>query len=65
MAGWTRHGMPQIFLSAKGVADIVVENVPYNQTGLPKSFAESGERLSSPKNKALASWYEATQPSRL
>lgn len=61
MAGWTGHGMPQIFLSAKGMAKMIMEGVPYWQTGLPRVFEESEERLKTAPNKVLETWYEATQ----
>ncbi|KAJ5836293.1 FAD dependent oxidoreductase [Penicillium robsamsonii] len=65
MAGWTGHGMPQIFLAAKGMADMVVKDVPYSGTGLPRVFEETADRLQNAPNKVLESWYQATQFPRL
>lgn len=65
MAGWTGHGMPQIFLAAKGMADMVVKDVPYSGTGLPRVFEETADRLQNAPNKVLESWYQATQVPRL
>lgn len=65
MAGWTGHGMPQIFLAAKGLAEMVVEDVSYRQTGLPRVFEETADRLQNAPNKVLESWYQATQGPRL
>lgn len=61
MGGWTGHGMPQIFLASKGMAKMVVNGVPYSETGLPRIFEESEERLMSVQNKVLDSWAEAIQ----
>lgn len=65
MGGWTGHGMPQIFLAAKGMASMVVEDVPYYQTGLPRVFEETADRLKNAPNKVLESWYQATRGPRL
>ncbi|KAJ5138690.1 FAD dependent oxidoreductase [Penicillium bovifimosum] len=65
MAGWTGHGMPQIFLAAKGMADMVVNDVPFHETGLPRVFEETADRLQNAPNKVLESWYQATQTPRL
>jgi glycine/D-amino acid oxidase-like deaminating enzyme len=65
MAGWTGHGMSQIFLAAKGMADMVVKDVPYHETGLPRVFEETADRLQNTPNKVLESWYQATQSPRL
>lgn len=60
MAGWTGHGMPQIFLSAKGMADMVAGDIPYPDTGLPRVFEESPQRLRDARNKVLEMWHQAT-----
>ncbi|PKY02459.1 FAD dependent oxidoreductase [Aspergillus campestris IBT 28561] len=65
MAGWTGHGMPQIFLAAKGMAEMIVGDVSYRQTGLPRVFEETADRLQNAPNKVLESWYQATQGPRL
>ncbi|OJJ42090.1 hypothetical protein ASPZODRAFT_77757 [Penicilliopsis zonata CBS 506.65] len=58
MAGWTGHGMPQIFLAAKGMAEMVVGGKPYSQTGLPRLFEETPDRMKAP-NKVLEGWSKA------
>ncbi|PYH81269.1 FAD dependent oxidoreductase [Aspergillus uvarum CBS 121591] len=65
MGGWTGHGMPQIFLAAKGMADMVVGGVSYQETGLPRIFEETEIRLKNGPNKVLDSWRTSTGRSRL
>ncbi|KAF5671680.1 oxidoreductase [Fusarium heterosporum] len=50
MGGFTGHGMPQIFLSAKGISRMVLEGLTYSETGLPKLFEETEGRLKSEEN---------------
>lgn len=50
MGGFTGHGMPQIFLTAKAISRMVLENLTYSDTGLPRLFEESSERLGSEEN---------------
>lgn len=56
LAGFTGHGMPQIFLSAKGVASMVMEGVDFKSTGIPRLYETSQARLDNPKNNVLDSW---------
>lgn len=49
-AGFSGHGMPQILLGSQAVAKMVVEDVPYEKTGLPKLFKTTQERLDSKTN---------------
>lgn len=51
--GFTGHGMPQIFLCAKGLAAMVRHNTPYAETGLPRLFEESQTRLQDDRNRVL------------
>jgi glycine/D-amino acid oxidase-like deaminating enzyme len=44
-AGFSGHGMPQILLASAGVARMVSEEVEYEETGLPKLFKTTQERL--------------------
>lgn len=44
-AGFNGHGMPVIFLSTKGLADMILHNTAYAQTGLPRIYKTSAERL--------------------
>lgn len=56
VAGFTGHGMPQVFLSAKGVAAMVVEGTDFKSTGIPRIFQVTKERLASDKNSILETW---------
>ncbi|KAM0542732.1 hypothetical protein ACHAPJ_012665 [Fusarium lateritium] len=56
IAGFSGHGMPQIFLSAKGVASMVLGELDYQRSGIPKIYQATQERLESPKNTVLDSW---------
>lgn len=55
LAGFTGHGMPQIFLAAEGVAKMVVSGVAFEETGLPRLFKTSQSRLDKQENKTLKS----------
>ena len=45
LAGFNGHGMPQILLSAKGVAEMVRDGNSFEQTGLPRVFKTTRERI--------------------
>ena len=45
IAGFNGGGMAQIFLCAKGLAKMVGGGVPFAQTGIPRSFKTTSERL--------------------
>ncbi|CAG9993032.1 unnamed protein product [Clonostachys byssicola] len=62
MAGWTGHGMPQIFLSAKGMASMIVDGISFRETGIPRIFEETQDRLTDARNKVLETWEAAFQP---
>lgn len=49
IAGFNGHGMPQIFLSALGVARMI-EGTEYGDTGLPRLFEATLERLQCKEN---------------
>lgn len=53
IAGFNGHGMPQIFLSALGVARMLVEGTEYSNIGLPRLFEVTLERLKSKENRIL------------
>jgi hypothetical protein len=55
IAGFTGHGMPQIFLAAEGLAKMVLKDVGFAQTGLPRLFESTSARLESRENKIFAS----------
>lgn len=57
VAGFNGHGMPQVFLSAKGIADMIVRGVEFEDTGLPRLFKTTRERLASKENKILDAPY--------
>ncbi|KAL4985439.1 FAD dependent oxidoreductase-domain-containing protein [Aspergillus falconensis] len=44
LAGFTGHGMPQVFLAAEGVARMVVHGVGYTEAGLPRLFETNKQR---------------------
>jgi hypothetical protein len=53
MGGFTGHGMPQVFLAAKGPSEIFVFDKPYTKTGLLKLFEEIESRLKIKGNTVL------------
>lgn len=52
-AGFNGHGMPVIFLAAKGIAQMVSKGADYEDTGLPRLFKTTKERLDSEWNEWL------------
>lgn len=46
-AGFSGHGMPQVFLSAKALAEMIVENKAVEQVDLPQVYRSTQERLDS------------------
>ncbi|KAJ5925041.1 hypothetical protein N7454_007680 [Penicillium verhagenii] len=53
LAGFTGHGMPQIFLVAEGIAKMVVEGVEFEETGLPRLFKTTSQRIENGRNNNL------------
>ncbi|KAJ5974563.1 FAD dependent oxidoreductase [Penicillium waksmanii] len=51
LAGFTGHGMPQIFLAAEGLAKMIMKGVAFEETGLPRLFKTSQARLDDSKSK--------------
>lgn len=49
--------MPQVFLSAKGVAQMILTGVEFEQTGIPRIFKTTQERLDSKENMILSASY--------
>lgn len=45
IAGFNGHGMPQIFLSAQGIAQMIIKKASYEDTKLPQLFKTSPTRL--------------------
>jgi glycine/D-amino acid oxidase-like deaminating enzyme len=59
VAGFTGHGMPQVFLSAKGVASMMIDNVDFQSTGIPKIYEATQARLDTQRNAILEAWEES------
>ncbi|KZF25800.1 FAD dependent oxidoreductase [Xylona heveae TC161] len=55
MAGFNGHGMCHIFLTAKGIASMILDGKPFETTGIPRLFKTTPERLNSRRNKILES----------
>lgn len=53
MGGFTGHGMPQIFLCAKGMAEMILSGKEFREVGIPRIFQESKERLLDKRNRVL------------
>lgn len=62
IAGFTGHGMPQAWLSGKGVAAMVSEGIPFAQSGIPKLFETTQTRLEHTRNDILESMEDPNQP---
>jgi glycine/D-amino acid oxidase-like deaminating enzyme len=45
LAGFNGHGMPVIWLAAKELANMVVEDVEFEKTGLPRLFKTTQKRI--------------------
>ncbi|KAH8900450.1 DAO-domain-containing protein [Thozetella sp. PMI_491] len=56
LAGFTGHGMPQVFLSAKGIAQMILDGAEFSKIGVPRIFEASKTRLESSKNAILENW---------
>lgn len=50
VAGFNGHGMPIIFLAAKGVAEMIRNDKTFEQTGLPRVYRTTKERLHSDRS---------------
>ncbi|KAL8408255.1 hypothetical protein RB594_006889 [Gaeumannomyces avenae] len=57
IAGFTGHGMPQIFLSAKGLAGMVLAGDAFADAGIPRLFEATEERMLS-KESPLREYYQ-------
>jgi glycine/D-amino acid oxidase-like deaminating enzyme len=53
-AGFSGHGMPLILLTTKGIAEMILKDIPIEQTGVPKLFKITKERMESKKNDILS-----------
>lgn len=59
-AGFSGHGMPQIFLAAKAVARMALEDRKVEEVDLPRLYRASQARLDSKRDVTLEAW-EANQ----
>ncbi|KAJ5113135.1 hypothetical protein N7456_001669 [Penicillium angulare] len=50
LAGFTGHGMPQIFLVAEAIAKMVVNGASFEETKLPRLFKTNQERITTSKS---------------
>lgn len=55
LAGFTGHGMPQIFLAAEGLARMVTTGATFEETGLPRLFKTLQSRLDAKESKIFDS----------
>ena len=58
-AGFSGHGMPQVFLSAKAIASMVVEGTKIEETDLPQLYRLTKERLESKEQHTSLASYDA------
>ena len=59
IAGFSGYGMPQIFLSGKAIASMIIEGKEFSETGVPRIYETSQSRLSSQRNMILEGWQDA------
>lgn len=62
IAGFTGHGMPQAWLSGKGVAAMVSEGIPFAKSGIPRIFEATQARLENDRNDILETMGENDKP---
>jgi glycine/D-amino acid oxidase-like deaminating enzyme len=62
IAGFTGHGMPQIFLTAKAVAQMALDGVDFKSTGVPRLYELTQKRLDSKQNVILETWEDSKPP---
>ncbi|KAJ5625850.1 hypothetical protein N7510_002159 [Penicillium lagena] len=62
IAGFTGHGMPQAWLSGKGVAAMVSEGIPFAKSGIPRIFEATQARLEKDRNDILETMGEVDKP---
>lgn len=67
IGGFNGHGMPRIFLCAKAIAEMMLNNISVQQTNIPKSFMLTQKRLDSAKNTILedSGYYAARRQNKL
>lgn len=52
-AGFEGHGMPVIFLTSKGIAEMVGKGKKFEEVGIPRMYKTTKERLESKENVLL------------
>ncbi|KAI5458905.1 FAD dependent oxidoreductase-domain-containing protein [Mariannaea sp. PMI_226] len=50
IAGFSGHGMPVIFLSSKGLASMIRDGTPFEESGIPRTYKTTKSRLETEKN---------------
>lgn len=50
IAGFSGHGMPEILLSSKAVAGLIRDGTPIEESGVPRMFKTSKERITAKEN---------------
>ncbi|KAF9893802.1 hypothetical protein FE257_009972 [Aspergillus nanangensis] len=60
LARFNGRGMPQVFLTAEGLAQMIVDGVGYEDTGLPRLFKTNKEPLENQKSQILSGVEEKT-----
>lgn len=50
IAGFSGHGMPQILRSTEGLASMIRDGAPFEETGIPRIFKTTKQRITSDKN---------------
>lgn len=55
-AGFSGHGMPQIYLCAKAIVKMVLEGRSAEEVDLPRLYRVSQARLDSKQNVTLEGW---------
>lgn len=64
-AGFSGHGMPQIFLSAKAVARMALEDMKVEEVDLPRLYRTSQARLVSKRDVTLEAWEAVQETNKL
>jgi len=50
LAGFNGHGMPVIWLAAKGIAEMILKEKRFEDVGLPKVMKTTHDRIMTAKN---------------
>ncbi|KAJ0146655.1 hypothetical protein HZ326_10660 [Fusarium oxysporum f. sp. albedinis] len=58
MGGFTGHGMPQVFLCANGMADMILGDKKFSDCGIPRVFEETKTRLQDKRDRVLELYRE-------